>query len=29
MDLPADLKWIHRELDTIKDPIFFKAMKTS
>ncbi len=27
MDLQADLKWIHQELDTIKDPVFIEAIK--
>ncbi len=27
MDLQADLKWIHQELDTIKDPLFIEAIK--
>lgn len=28
MDLEADLKWIHDELDTIKDPTFLEAIKS-
>lgn len=28
MDLQADLKWIHKELDKVKDPIFIKAIKS-
>lgn len=27
MDLQADLKWIHQELDNVKDPTFIKAIK--
>ncbi len=27
MDLQADLKWIHRELDKVKDPLFIEAIK--
>ncbi|PVW13106.1 hypothetical protein [Marixanthomonas spongiae] len=27
MDLQADLKWIHKELDKIKDPVFIEAIK--
>ncbi|MEX0998210.1 MAG: hypothetical protein WDZ45_14250 [Flavobacteriaceae bacterium] len=27
IDLQADLKWIHQELDTIKDPVFIEAIK--
>ena len=27
MDIQADLKWIHKELDKIKDPTFIKAIK--
>ncbi len=27
MDLQADLKWIHQELDSVKDPIFIEAIK--
>lgn len=27
MDLQADLKWIHRELDKVKDPMFIEAIK--
>ena len=27
MDLQADLKWIHRELDKVKDPTFIEAIK--
>ncbi|QHI34931.1 hypothetical protein IMCC3317_02760 [Kordia antarctica] len=27
MDLQADLKWIHQELDTIKDPTIIEAIK--
>ncbi|MDX1326146.1 hypothetical protein SAMN04487911_1253 [Arenibacter nanhaiticus] len=27
MDLQADLKWIHKELDKVKDPIFIEAIK--
>lgn len=27
MDLQAELKWIHRELDTVEDPSFIKAIK--
>lgn len=27
MDIQADLKWIHQELDTIKDPVFIEAIK--
>lgn len=28
MDLQADLKWIHKELDKVKDPIFIEAIKS-
>jgi hypothetical protein len=28
MDLQADLKWIHQELDNVKDPTFIEAIKT-
>lgn len=28
MDLQADLKWIHEELDNVKDPTFIEAIKT-
>ncbi|HLT51226.1 MAG TPA: hypothetical protein VKZ93_04680 [Arenibacter sp.] len=27
MDLEADLKWIHQELDNVKDPAFIEAIK--
>ena len=27
MDLQADLKWIHQELDNVKDPVFIEAIK--
>ena len=27
MDLKADLDWIHRELDNVKDPAFIEAIK--
>ncbi len=27
MDLQADLKWIHQELDTVKDPLLIEAIK--
>lgn len=27
MDLQADLKWIHNELDKVKDPTFIEAIK--
>jgi len=27
MDLKADLKWIHQELDNVKDPTFIEAIK--
>lgn len=27
MDLQADLDWIHRELDKVKDPTFIEAIK--
>ena len=27
MDLEADLKWIHQELDNVKDPTFIEAIK--
>lgn len=27
MNLEADLKWIHQELDTVKDPTFIEAIK--
>lgn len=27
MDVQADLKWIHRELDKVKDPTFIEAIK--
>ena len=27
MDLQAELNWIHRELDKVKDPIFIEAIK--
>lgn len=27
MDLRADLKWIHQELDNVKDPTFIEAIK--
>lgn len=27
MDLQADLKWIHKELDKVKDPTFIEAIK--
>lgn len=27
MGLQADLKWIHRELDNVKDPTFIEAIK--
>ena len=27
MDLQADLKWIHKELDNVKDPTFIEAIK--
>lgn len=27
MDLQADLEWIHKELDKVKDPIFIEAIK--
>lgn len=27
MDLHADLKWIHKELDNVKDPTFIEAIK--
>jgi len=28
MDLQADLKWIHQELDKVTDPIFIEAIKS-
>ncbi len=27
MDLQADLKWIHKELDNVTDPTFIEAIK--
>ncbi len=27
MNLEADLKWIHQELDNVKDPAFIEAIK--
>jgi predicted RNA-binding protein with RPS1 domain len=27
MNLQADLKWIHQELENVKDPTFIKAIK--
>jgi len=27
MDLQGDLKWIHQELENVKDPTFIKAIK--
>lgn len=27
MDLQAELNWIHRELDKVKDPVFIEAIK--
>ncbi len=27
MDLQADLKWIHQELDNVKDPMLLEAIK--
>jgi len=27
MDIKADLKWIHKELDTVKDPTLIEAFK--
>jgi len=27
MNLQADLKWIHKELDKVKDPLFIEAIK--
>lgn len=27
MDLQAELKWIHKELDKVKDPTFIEAIK--
>jgi predicted transcriptional regulator len=27
MNLQADLKWIHQELDKVKDPTFIEAIK--
>lgn len=27
MDLQADLKWIHQELEKVKDPTFIEAIK--
>lgn len=27
MDLQANLKWIHRELENVKDPTFIEAIK--
>jgi hypothetical protein len=27
MDLQAEIKWIHQELDTVKDPVFIEAIK--
>lgn len=27
MDLQADLKWIHQELDNVKDPTLIEAIK--
>lgn len=27
MDLQSDLKWIHQELDEVKDPVFIEAIK--
>ncbi|PIQ18197.1 MAG: hypothetical protein COZ75_02075 [Flavobacteriaceae bacterium CG_4_8_14_3_um_filter_34_10] len=27
MNLEADLKWIHQELDKVKDPAFIEAIK--
>lgn len=27
MNLQADLKWIHKELDNVTDPIFIEAIK--
>ena len=27
MELKADLKWIHRELEKVKDPMFIEAIK--
>lgn len=27
MDLQTDLKWIHRELDKVKDPMFIEVIK--
>lgn len=27
MDLRADLEWIHKELDKVKDPVFIEAIK--
>lgn len=27
MDLKTDLKWIHQELDNVKDPTFIEAIK--
>lgn len=27
MNLQADLEWIHKELDKVKDPLFIEAIK--
>lgn len=27
MDFQSDLKWIHQELDRVKDPVFLDAIK--
>ncbi len=27
MDLQSDLKWIHKELDKVEDPLFIEAIK--
>lgn len=27
MDLQAEIKWIHQELDNVKDPTFIEAIK--
>ena len=27
MDLQAEIKWIHQELDNVKDPVFIEAIK--
>ncbi len=27
MDLQAEIKWIHQELDNVKDPMFIEAIK--